>query len=303
MALNDNTHSSLNGGGQTTINGERIKEKARIHETADIERHESSRPVIKTHRGIPMQTPQKKKRSLSTPIILILFCVLFIGGFFVKDFMVMPYEFNKSIPLTLMTVDSGNFNLTVQNDDRYEDVFDKVNADWIESNENTLIKNAQRYNKQYGDKTLTGTRFDCKSLSGKSILTLQHTTTKGSSGVAVVFGKNNDWGVICEQWYKKVQFTINSIKVEELSANTDETTPDVTLQFTHFPNKYKKDFEEMEMHIWLEENQTTNISLEQISDNEYAVISTIPISKIDIKGSLVNKTVESVGTNFVYKIS
>ena len=29
MALNDNTHSSLNGGGQTTINGERIKEKAK----------------------------------------------------------------------------------------------------------------------------------------------------------------------------------------------------------------------------------------------------------------------------------
>lgn len=302
MAFNDNVHSSLNGDEQTILNGKRVKQKPVVREIESTQEYRKRRPT-QPNQQAPTPIKQKRKINLGTPIVLILFCILFVGGFFIKDFITMPYEFNKSIPLTLMTVDSGNFNLTVQNDDRYEDVFDKVNADWIESNGDTLIKDAQRYNKQYGDKTLTGTRFDCKPLSGKGILTLQHTTTKGSAGVAVIFGKNNDWGVICEQWYEKVQFTINSIKIDKMSANADDATPDVILQFTHFPNKYKKDYEEIEMHIWLEENQTTNISLEQISDNEYAVISTIPISKIDIKGSSINKTVESVGTHFVYKAS
>ena len=299
MALNDNTHSSLNGGGQTTINGEKIKERARIHETADMERHESSRPITKTHRGIPVQTPQKKKRSLSTPIALVIFCLLFVGCFFVKDIMEMPYEFNRSLPVTLVTVDDGDFNLTIQGDDRYENVLDMVRGDYYEYQSERFIEDAHTQKKQYGDKVLNGTRFNCKPLSGKGIINIQHTTTQGSAGIAVVFGKNNNLGVICETWYKSVQFSLNSIKIKELTSNVNETAPDVTLQFTHFPNKYKKQYEEIEMQIWIKDNQTADISLEHIADGEYAITSTVPISQIHIDG----KVIKDVGTQYVYKIS
>ena len=299
MALNDNTYSSFNGGGQTTINGERIKEKTRTHEVEDMERHENSRPAVRLHRGIPTQTSQKKKKNLSTPIALVIFCLLFVGCFIAKDIMEMPYGFNKSLPVTLVTVDDGDFNLTIQGDDRYENVLDMVRGDYYKYQSKRFIEDAHTQKKQYGDKILNGTRFNCKPLSGKGVINIQHTTTQGSAGIAVVFGKNNGWGVICEEWYKKVQFGLNHIKIEELRANEDETVPDITLQFTHFPNKYKKNYEEMEMQIWIKDNQQANISLEQISDNEYAIASTAPILQIDINGNII----KDVGTQYVYKIS
>lgn len=303
MALNDNTWSSLNGGGQTTLNGEKIKEKPQIHEVSDLQKHENSRPIVKTHRGIPVSTSTKKKKNWSTPIALAIFCLLFVGCFFAKEIMSMPYEFNKSLPVTLVTVDDGDFNLTIENDDRYENVLDMVRGDWYEYQSERFIQSARTQRKQYGDRVLDGTRFECSSLSGRGIINIQHTTTQGSAGIAVVFGKNNNLGVICEEWYKRVQFGINSINVEELKANDDETVPDITLQFTHFPNKYKKQYEEIEMQIWIKDNQQTNISLEQISDNEYAITSTAPILQINISDDKNIETIKDAGTNYVYKIS